>query len=227
LSGVNLNERKVVRYAIQKRAHSVDAATVLVAVGRRCNTDEVGLAGVGVKTEKGRILVNRKMETTVPGIYAVGDAVGGSMLAHVATAEGHIAADNILADSEQAIDYTSVPRCIHTYLEVASVGLTETEAKEVYGEILVGRLPFQAIAKAQILGGLGFAKMICEKKYRRIVGVHLIGPRVTDLISEAALAMSLECTAEEMAYTMHPHPTLSELLMESAMAIQGYKIHSA
>jgi dihydrolipoamide dehydrogenase len=217
------NERKVVRYAIQKQAHSVEAVTVLVAVGRRCNTDEVGLERVGVKTENGRILVNQKMETTVPGIYAVGDAVGGSMLAHVATAEGRIAADNILADSEQAIDYTSVPRCIHTYPEVASVGLTETEAKEVHGEILVGRLPFQAMAKARILGGLGFAKMICEKKYGRIVGVDLIGAGVSELIYEA---MSLECTAEEMAYTMHPHPTLSELLMESAMAIQGYKIHS-
>jgi dihydrolipoamide dehydrogenase len=124
------------------------------------------------------------------------------------------------------MDYTAVPRCIYTYPEAASVGLTEIEAKKRYGEILVGRFPFQATAKARILGGSGFAKVIAEKKHRKIVGVHLVGPHATDLIAEASLAMNLECTSEEMAYTMHPHPTLSEVLMESAMDVEGYKIHS-
>jgi dihydrolipoamide dehydrogenase len=196
-----------------------------MAVGRRCNTEGLGLDKAGVKTQKGRILVNDRMETTAQGIYAIGDAVGGLMLAHVATAEGHVAADQILGNDPHPMDYTAVPRCIYTYPEAASVGLTEAEARKRYGEVLVGRFPLEASGKARILGGSGFAKVIAEKKLGRIVGVHLVGPHVTDLISEAVLAMNLECTTEELAYTIHPHPTLSEALMESAMATQGYKIH--
>jgi dihydrolipoamide dehydrogenase len=198
-----------------------------MAVGRRCNTDGLGLEKVGVKTEKGRVVVNDRMETSTAGIQAIGDAVGGLMLAHVATAEGHIAADQIVGNGQQTMDYTAVPRCIYTDPEAASVGLTETEARKDYAEVLVGRFPLGASGKARILGASGFAKVIAERKYRRVVGVHLVGPHVTDMISEATLAMNLECTAEEMAYTIHPHPTLSEILMESAMAILGFKIHSA
>lgn len=218
--------RKIVHYAVQGKDHSIETARVLMAVGRRPNSEGLGLEEIGVKTENGQIVVNNQMKTTVPVIYAVGDVIGGSMLAHVATAEGLAAAENILGKCEP-MNYTAIPRCIYTYPEAASVGLTEREAREVYGEILVGRFPLQATAKARILGGFGFAKLISEKKYRRIVGVHLLGPHVTDLIAEAGLAINLECTAEEMAYTMHPHPTLSEVLMESAMDIEGRKIHSA
>jgi len=219
--------RKIVHYSIQGQGRSIEAACVLVAVGRRCRTEGLGLEKVGIKTENGRIVVNSQMETTIAGIYAIGDAIGGPMLAHAATAEGHIAADSILGDRKHSMDYTAVPRCVYTYPEAAAVGLTETQAKDVYGEILVGRFPLQATAKARILGGLGFAKVISEKKYRRIVGIHMVGPRVTDLIAEVVLAMNLECTSEELAYTIHPHPTLSEVLMESAMDVEGYKIHSA
>jgi len=217
--------RKKVEYALKGKNQSVEAACVLMAVGRRCNTEGLGLDRVEVKTEKGRILVNERMETTAQGIYAIGDAVGGLMLAHVATAEGHVAADQILENDPHPMDYTAVPRCIYTHPEAASVGLSEAQAKERHGEVLVGRFPLEASGKARILGDSGFAKVIAEKKFRRIVGVHLVGPHVTDMISEAVVAMNLECTTEELAYTIHPHPTLSEVLMESAMAIQGYKIH--
>ena len=217
--------RKKVEYALKGENQSVEAACVLMAVGRRCNTEGLGLDRVEVKTEKGRILVNERMETTAQGIYAIGDVVGGLMLAHVATAEGHVAADQILGNDPHPMDYTAVPRCIYTHPEAASVGLSEAQARERHGEVLVGRFPLEASGKARILGDSGFAKVIAEKKFRRIVGVHLVGPHVTDMISEAVVAMNLECTTEELAYTIHPHPTLSEVLMESAMAIQGYKIH--
>jgi dihydrolipoamide dehydrogenase len=179
-----------------------------------------------VKTENGRIVVDGKMETTTPGIYAIGDVVGGLMLAHVAMAEGHIAVNNIMGN-RQVMDYTAVPRCIYTHPQAASVGLTEAQARQQYGDVLVGFFPVQALGKARITGGSGFAKVISEKKYRRVVGIHLVGPNVTDLIAEAALAMNLECTSEELAYTVHPHPTLSEVIKEAAMCAEGYKIHLA
>jgi dihydrolipoamide dehydrogenase len=217
--------RKTIEYVFKGKSKSVEADSVLMAVGRRSYTEALGLERVGVRTEKGCVVVNKWMETTAPGIYAVGDVVGGLMLAHVATAEAHTAFDQILGDG-QPMDYTAVPRCIYTYPEATSVGLKEAEAKERHGEVVVGRFPLRASGKARILGALGFAKVIAEKRYGRIVGVHLVGPHATDMISEAALAMNLECTAEELAHTIHPHPTLSEIFMESAMSIEGYKIHS-
>ncbi len=232
LTGVNVKEisgkegNKVVRYSNENRDHSVEATCVLMAVGRRPRIEGLGLEKVGVKTERGRVVANAQMETTVPGIYAIGDVIGGLMLAHVATAEGHIAADNILG-SRQVMDYTAVPRCIYTYPEAASVGLMEAQAREQYGDLLVGRFPLHVLGKGRIAGVAGFAKVICEKKYKRVVGVHLVGPHATDLIAEAALAINLECTSEELAYTIHPHPTLSEVIMEAAMCVEGYKIHLA
>jgi dihydrolipoamide dehydrogenase len=231
VTGANVKEisektgKGFVHYLTEGRDHSVEAESVLMAVGRRPNTKDLGLEKNGVRTENGKLVVNDKMETSASNVYAVGDAVGGVMLAHKATAEGRIAACNILGES-QRMDYTAIPRCIYTYPEAACVGLTEAQAKERYGEVLVGRVPFQASGKARIIDGMGFAKVVTEKKYGRIVGVHLVGPHVTDLIAEVALGMNLECTHEELAFTIHPHPTLSEVLMEAAMAAQGYKIHS-
>lgn len=215
----------IVHYSTQGRDHSVETESILVAAGRRPNTEDLGLEKIGVRMENGKVMVNDKMETSVSNIFAAGDVVGGVMLAHKATAEGHVAADNILGKA-QLMDYAAIPRCIYTYPEAASVGLTEAEARKEYGEILVGRVPFQASGKGRIVEGTGFAKVVSEKKYGRIVGVHLVGPHVTDLISEMVLGVSLECTWEELAFTMHPHPTLSEVLMEAALATQGYKIHS-
>lgn len=217
--------RKRVRYTAKNQDQTVEAALVMLAVGRRPNTEELELEKAGVKTEKGRVLVNPFMETSAPGIYSIGDAIGGIMLAHVATAEGHTAADHILG-KRHPLDYKAIPRCIYTYPEAASVGSTETEAKKKYGEILVGRFPLQASGKARIVGGSGFAKVIAEKQYREIVGVHLVGPHATEMIAGAATAMNLECTGEELAHTIHPHPTISEMIMEAAMGVEGYKIHS-
>jgi dihydrolipoamide dehydrogenase len=217
--------RKKVNYSAKGRDHTLEAALVMLAVGRRPNTEGLGLEKAGVKTEKGGVVANPFMETSVPGIYAIGDVIGGIMLAHVATAEGHTAADHILG-KKHSLDYKAVPRCIYSHPEAASVGLTEAEAKKKYGEILVGRFPLQASGKARIVGGSGFAKVIAEKQYREIVGVHLVGPHVTEMIAEAAAVMNLECTGEELAHTIHPHPTISEMIMEAAMAVEGYKIHS-
>jgi dihydrolipoamide dehydrogenase len=231
VTGVTVKEisgeegHKKVRYAAKNQDLTVEAAVVMLAVGRRPNTEGLELEKAGVKTEKGRVGVNAFMETSAPGIYAIGDVIGGIMLAHVATAEGHTAADHILGN-KHPLDYKAVPRCIYTYPEAASVGLTEAEAKKRYGEILVGRFPLQASGKARIVGGSGFAKVIAEKQYREIVGVHLVGPHVTEMIAEAAAMMNLECTEEELAHTIHPHPTISEMIMEAAMAVEGYKIHS-
>jgi dihydrolipoamide dehydrogenase len=216
---------KKVSYAVKGQDHTLEAALVMLAVGRWPNTEGLGLEKAGVKTERGAVVVNPFMETSVPGIYAIGDAIGGIMLAHVATAEGHTAADHILG-KRHPLDYKAVPRCIYTHPEAASVGLTEAEAKKKYGEILVGRFPLQASGKARIVGGSGFAKVIAEKQYREIVGVHLVGPHATEMIAGAATAMNLECTGEELAHTIHPHPTISEMIMEAAMAVEGYKIHS-
>ena len=216
---------KKVSYAVKGQDHTLEAALVMLAVGRRPNTEGLGLEKAGVKTERGAVVVNPFMETSVPGIYAIGDAIGGIMLAHVATAEGHTAVDHILGN-KHPLDYKAVPRCIYTHPEAASVGLTEAEAKKKYGEILVGRFPLQASGKARIVGGSGFAKVIAEKQYREIVGVHLVGPHATEMIAGAATAMNLECTGEELAHTIHPHPTISEMIMEAAMAVEGYKIHS-
>ena len=217
--------RKKVNYAVKGQDQTLEAALVMLAVGRRPNIGGLGLEKARVKTEKGGVAVNPFMETSTPGMYAIGDAIGGIMLAHVATAEGHTAADHILGN-KHPLDYKAVPRCIYTHPEAASVGLTEAEAKKKYGEILVGRFPLQASGKARIVGGSGFAKVIAEKQYREIVGVHLVGPHATEMIAGAATAMNLECTGEELAHTIHPHPTISEMIMEAAMAVEGYKIHS-
>jgi len=211
---------KVVRYTLHEKPVSLKTDCVLLAAGRRPFIEGLGLERVGVKTEQGRIVVNNNMQTTTAGIYAIGDVIGGLMLAHVATAEGRVAAEHIMGEG-QPMDYTAVPRCIYTSPEAASVGLTEAEAKKKYGEIRVGRFPLSGLGKARIVGGFGFAKVISEKKFGRILGVHLVGPHVTDLIAEAAVAMNLECTSEEMAYTIHPHPTISEAMMEAAMSLMN------
>lgn len=217
---------KAVAFTVDGQKKTLRAATVLMAVGRRPNIDSLGLKDIGVAFDRNGIKVNDHMETSVDDVYAIGDAVGGLMMAHVATAEGSVAADNILGQRE-VIDYSAAPRCVYTNPEAAAVGLNEDEARQVHGQIEVSRFPFHSSSKARILGGFGFVKVIAEKKYGRIIGVHMVGPKVTELITEAALAMNLECTFEELAHTIHPHPTLSEALMEAAIGLEGYKINCA
>jgi len=217
---------KAVDFLVDGQKKTLRAATVMMAVGRRPNIDSLGLKEIGVKLDRRGIEVNEHMETCVDGIFAVGDAVGGLMMAHVATAEGHVASDNIMGQKE-VIDYSAAPRCIYTNPEAAAVGLNEDEARRVHGQIEIGRFPLHSSSKARILGGPGFVKVITEKKYGRIIGVHMVGPKVTELIAEAALAINLECTSKELAHSIHPHPTISEALMEAAMGLEGYKINCA
>ena len=201
------------------------AELVLVAVGRKPSLEGLGLEGVGIKTERGSIIVNDRMETGVPGIYAAGDAVGGILLAHVASAEGEVAAENALG-KDSVMDYRVVPRCIYTMPEIAAVGLTESQAKEEGLDLKVGRFPFSANSKALISGQRdGFVKVLSDAGSGEIYGVHIFGPRATELISEATLAMGMEATVAEISSTIHAHPTLSEAVREAALDAEGMAVH--
>jgi dihydrolipoamide dehydrogenase len=198
---------------------------VLAAVGRRPATRDLGLEAAGVAAERGRITVNEYLETSVPGIYAAGDAIGGTMLAHVAFAEGTVAAENALGAARK-IDYKTVPSCIYTQPEAASVGLTEEQAKEAGYKVKVGRFPLAANGKALIEGDEGgFLKIVANERYGEVLGVQILGPRATDLIGEAALALRLEATLDELASTVHPHPTVSEAYAEAALAADNLALH--
>jgi dihydrolipoamide dehydrogenase len=202
-----------------------EAKYVLVAVGRRPNLDGLGLQEAGVRFSKKGIEVNEKLETNVSGIYAIGDVTGQWLLAHFAMAQGEVAAKNALGQEAQ-MDSRVVPRCVYTLPEVAAVGMTEKQAQDAGYELKVGRFPFAANGKATVLGERsGLVKIIAETKYDEILGVHIFGPHATDLIGEAVLAMRLEGTAPDMAQAIHPHPTLSEAMMESAFDVDGRAVH--
>ncbi len=198
---------------------------VLIAVSRHANTSGLEqLMEQGLDNERGRVRVNEKMETNLPGIYAIGDLIHGAGLAHVASAEGEVAADNALGHSA-TMDYNVVPNPIYTFPEVACVGLTEAQAREKYPEAQVERFPWSANGKAVSMGETeGFTKVIMGK-YGEILGAHIIGPDATNLISEYSLAMRGELTVDEITETIHPHPTLSEGLREAVLAVEGRPIH--
>jgi dihydrolipoamide dehydrogenase len=203
----------------------LEAEVVAIAVGYRPNTDGIGLEEAGVTINKGAIQVNEHMATNVPNIYAAGDAIGGMMLAYVAMEEGVIAAENALG-KDKTIDYRAVPKCTFTLPELASVGITEGEATNQGYQIRVGRFPFAANSMATILGERrGLVKIITDQKYGQILGVHIIGPKATELIAEATLAMKLDVTTEEIIATVHSHPSLSEAVREAALDVTGETIH--
>ena len=213
-----------VTYSIGDKTETVTAEKVFLTVGRKPDFSLLNIDKVGIKHERGAIVVNECMETNVPGIYAAGDVVGGIMLAHLASAEGECAVRNALGHKE-VMSYKAVPACIYTSPEVACVGLSEEQARE-RGEILIGRFPFRGNGKALVLNEVeGMVKVISDKKFGEVLGVHIIGPHATDLIAEAVLGMTLEMTAEDLAGAIHPHPTVSEAIMEAAMAISGGAIH--
>lgn len=198
---------------------------VLLAVGRAPFTEGLGADAIGLKMDKGTIGVNKHLETSLPGIYAVGDVIGNYMLAHVATSEGEHAAQNALG-KPKAMDYKAVPRALYTSPELGSVGLTEQEAKEKYGQIKVGKFSLAGSGKALILGEKGgMVKVVAEPKYDEVVGVHILGPHATDLIAEAVLGIQLEAVVEDFAHTIHAHPTLAESIMEAALDADGKAIH--
>ncbi len=202
-----------------------EAQQVLLAVGRKANFDGLGLPQAGVRFHKKGIEVNEKMETNVPGIYAIGDVTGQVLLAHFAMAQGTVAAENALGH-EARLERRVVPRCVYTLPEVAAVGMTEKEAQEAGYKLKVGRFPFAGNGKATILGErTGMVKMVTDAKYGEILGVHIFGPHATDLIGEAVLAMRLEGTAADVGRAIHPHPTLTEPLMEAALDVAGEALH--
>jgi len=213
-----------VAYGLEGKDHTVKAEKIISTVGRKPDLDALNLSKLGVATGKGAVIVNEYMETNIPGIYAAGDVTGGIMLAHVATAEGECAVRNAMGEVTR-MSHRVVPSCIYTNPEIASVGLTEKQAAGI-ADIKVGRFPFRGNGKAMVMDKTeGMVKVISEKKYGEILGVHIIGPHATDMISEAVLGMSMEMTVEELAHAIHPHPTLSEAVMEAGQTLAGGCIH--
>ncbi len=207
---------------------AVTVSKVLVSIGRRFNTGGLGLAQAGVSLgRRGEILVNERMETTAPGVYAIGDVVGKALLAHVASAQGKVAVRNILGHPT-TMRYDVIPAGIFTFPEIGRVGLTEQEAKQQGLEIKVGKFRPIGLGKAHVSGETtGLMKVITDAKTGRIVGVHLVGAHAADLIHEAAVAMQMGATAETLAQTVHAHPTMPEGLMEAAEDVEGLAIHLA
>jgi len=205
----------------------LEADQALVAIGFRPNSKGIGLEDIGVKiSERGFVEVNEKMQTNVAGIWAIGDVTGKLMLAHVGSAMGIIAAENIAGVETTTLDYEMMPRATYCHPQIASFGLTEAQAKERGYNIKIGRFPFQANGKALGLGDYaGFAKIVVDEKYGEILGAHMIGPEVTELLPELTLAHLMELTPHEIARNVHAHPTLSEVLMEAAHGAEGSPIH--
>ncbi|MGG4417883.1 dihydrolipoyl dehydrogenase [Bacillus subtilis] len=202
------------------------AEKMLVSIGRQANIEGIGLENTDIVTENGMISVNESCQTKESHIYAIGDVIGGLQLAHVASHEGIIAVEHFAGLNPHPLDPTLVPKCIYSSPEAASVGLTEDEAKANGHNVKIGKFPFMAIGKALVYGESdGFVKIVADRDTDDILGVHMIGPHVTDMISEAGLAKVLDATPWEVGQTIHPHPTLSEAIGEAALAADGKAIH--
>ena len=205
---------------------TLDAEIVLSAVGIEANISGLGLETVGIATDKGKIVVDKYYATNVPGYYAIGDCVPGQALAHVASAEGITCVEKIAGVHTEPIDYNNIPGCTYCQPEVASVGMTEKQAKEKGYTLKVGKFPFSASGKASASGAKdGFIKLIFDAKYGELLGAHMIGANVTEMIAEIVAIRKLETTGHELIKTIHPHPTMSEAIMEAAAAAYGEVIH--
>ncbi len=204
----------------------LNADVVLSAVGIKSNIENLGLADLGIAVDKDKILVNDFYQTNLQGYYAIGDVTSGQALAHVASAEGILCVEKIAGHQVEPLDYGNIPGCTYCFPEVASVGLTETQAKEKGYEIKVGKFPFSASGKAQAGGNTeGFVKVIFEAKYGEWLGCHMVGVGVTDMIAEAVIGRKLETTGHEVLKAVHPHPTMSEAVMEAVADAYGEVIH--
>ncbi len=204
----------------------IEAEVVLSAVGVTTNIEGIGLEEVGVKTDKGKVLVDKFYKTNVEGVYAIGDIVMGQALAHVASAEGIICVEKIAGHHPEPLDYNNIPGCTYCSPEIASVGYTEKKAKDAGYEIKVGKFPFSASGKASAAGAKdGFVKVIFDAKYGEFLGAHMIGTNVTEMIAEVVVARKLETTGIEIVKSVHPHPTMSEAIMEAAADAYGEVIH--
>ncbi len=215
-----------VKIKTKKGEEIIECDVVLSAVGVSTNIEGIGLEDAGVATDKGRVLVDDYYQTNVPGVYAIGDIVKGPALAHVASAEGIICVEKIAGIDVEPLNYENIPGCTYCSPEIASVGMTEAQAKDAGYEIKVGKFPFSASGKAAA-GGVkeGFVKVIFDAKYGEWLGAHMIGAGVTDMIAEVVVARNLETTGHEIIKSVHPHPTMSEAVMEAAAAAYGEVIH--
>ena len=210
----------------KKGEEVIEADVVLSAVGVVANIEGIGLEEVGIATDKGKVMVNDYYKTNMDGYYAIGDCVPGQALAHVASAEGIICVEKIKGEHVQPLDYGNIPGCTYCSPEIASVGMTEKAAKEAGYELKVGKFPFSASGKASAAGHKdGFVKVIYDAKYGELLGAHMIGANVTEMIAEIVVARKLETTAHEMLKAVHPHPTMSEAIMEATAEAYGEVIH--
>ena len=209
------------------KPQTLEAETCLVAVGRAPNTGNVGLEKTRVQLERGFVKTDGFMQTGEPGVYAIGDIVANSpLLAHVASMEGIVAVTHAAGKHAEPINHRQIPNCTYTEPEVASVGMTERQAREAGHKVKIGKFPYAAVSKAAILGAReGFVKVVSDEKYGEILGVHIIGPRATETIAEAVMAMRLEGTVDDIAHTIHAHPTLAEAMGEAAHAAVDWAIH--
>jgi len=219
-------EKCKVTVKTKKGEEVIEADIVLSAVGITPNTEVIGLEEMGVETEQGRVKVDEFYKTNVEGVYAIGDIVAGPALAHVASAEGIVCIEKIAGLNPEPVDYGNIPGCTYTSPEVSSVGMTEAKAKEAGYEVKIGKLPFSASGKASASGQKdGFVKLIFDAKYGELLGAHMIGGNVTEMIAELVVAKKLEITGHELLKTIHPHPTMSEAVMEAAAAAYDEVIH--
>ncbi len=233
LTGTRVEEVEVLKTKVKVKVSGEDgeqrleAEQVLVAIGFKPNTEGLGLEAAGVALdEHGRVVIDDRMATNVPGVWAIGDVTGKLMLAHVASAMGVVCAEHIAGVETVKLEYEMMPRATYSQPQVASFGLTEAQAKERGLEVKVGRFPFQANGKALGLGDYaGWVKLVVDARYGEILGAHMVGPEVTELLPELTLAQMMELTPAEIGRNVHAHPTLSEVLMEAAHAAEGHAIH--
>jgi dihydrolipoamide dehydrogenase len=216
----------VVTVKTKKGEEKIECDIVLSAVGIETNLEGIGLEDVGIATDKGKVLVNDFYQTNIPGYFAIGDITPGPALAHVASAEGIICVEKLAGQNVAALDYGNIPGCTYCSPEVASVGMTEKSAKDAGYEIKIGKFPFSASGKASASGANdGFVKLIFDAKYGELLGGHMIGANVTEMVSELVAIRKLETTGHELIKTVHPHPTMSEAIMEAAAAAYDEVIH--
>jgi dihydrolipoamide dehydrogenase len=216
----------IVHVKTEKGEEKIECDVVLSAVGIQANIENMGLEDVGIVVDNGKILVNDFYQTNIPGYYAIGDVVPGPSLAHVASAEGIVCVEKIAGHEPEPIDYGNIPGCTYCSPEIASVGMTEKAAKEKGLDIKIGKFPFSASGKASAAGAKdGFVKLIFDAKYGELLGGHMIGANVTEMIAEIVAIRKLETTGQDLIKTIHPHPTMSEAVMEAAAAAYDEVIH--
>jgi dihydrolipoamide dehydrogenase len=217
-----------VTFSVDGKQQKIEAEKILIAIGRRPLTDNVGLEKTKIQTERGFVKTNEWMQTSEPGIYAIGDIVLGTpQLAHVGAMEGIVAVANIAGKQDKPINLLRIPNVTYCHPEIGSVGLTEIKAREQGYDVKVGKFPFTANSRASIVGAHeGFIKIVSEKEYGEVLGVHIIGPQATELIAEAVTAMELEATVEDLMWTIHAHPTLAEAMLDASNSVYGLAINA-